>query len=99
LKEIYRFFLRNIYLQKERFNYVRTGSRAHTVSLYEIGGTISEDKLTVVKGKKSSDLMPRLRMLGFITQFLHAPAWYVTEFSTGFTVQHIYRSKMNFKLN
>jgi len=32
LKEIYKFFLRNIYLQKERLNYVRTGSRAHTVS-------------------------------------------------------------------
>ena len=32
LKEIYRFFLRNIYLQKGRLNYVCTGSGAHTVS-------------------------------------------------------------------
>lgn len=38
-------------------------------------------------------------MFGFITQLLHTPAWYITEFSTGFTVQPIYRRKMNFKLN
>lgn len=100
LNEIYRFFLRNIYLQKERLNYVRTGSGAHTVLYFmELGTLFVKINWVGRKGKKSANLVPRLRMLGFITQFLHTPAWYVTEFSTGFTVQHIYRSKMNFKLN
>jgi hypothetical protein len=40
LKEIYRLFLRNIYLQKEKLNYICTGSGAHTASCFMESGTL-----------------------------------------------------------
>jgi len=83
--------LKEYNLQKERLNYVRTGSGAHTAACFMESGTLFLKKNCLgLKGKKSVDLVSRLRMLGFITQLLHTPAWYITEFSTGFTVKLIY---------